>query len=166
LGLGLQTAPALRRGYWRHTLGYFLPRRPTWRRLDPSSSPSANDPRISISLPMDRPKISQQSGAFQQLRLYLRLPSCAFLGAETAFFSRASYFVYLVQFGKVKGESNNLQRTIPAVRIALGRARATRLDSCEWILSRRGPRGLGMTEMRGCSLQLEVAHCALLNIFI
>src|SRR3977135_227647 len=42
LGLGLQTAPALRRGYWRHTLGYFLPRRPTWRRLDPSSSPSAS----------------------------------------------------------------------------------------------------------------------------
>src|ERR1700716_275942 len=24
LGLGLQTAPALRRGYWRHTLGYFF----------------------------------------------------------------------------------------------------------------------------------------------
>src|SRR3981189_600138 len=48
-GLGLQTAPALRRGYWRHTLGYFLPRRPTWRRFDPSSSPSAKSPEVGCS---------------------------------------------------------------------------------------------------------------------
>jgi hypothetical protein len=30
------------------------------------------------------------------MRLYLRLPSCAILGTETAFFSKASYYVILV----------------------------------------------------------------------
>src|ERR1700716_3006268 len=59
LGLGLQTAPALRRGYWRHTLGYFLPRRPTWRRLDPRSSRSATHTGHRISPSMNRPKIFQ-----------------------------------------------------------------------------------------------------------
>jgi hypothetical protein len=41
-------------------------------------------------------RFSVHTGAFQELRLYLRLPSCAILGSETAFFSRASYCVFLV----------------------------------------------------------------------
>jgi hypothetical protein len=71
-------------------------RRGTWRRFDPSSSPSANDPRAQISTSINRPKISQQSGVFRELQLYWRLPSCGIFGSETAFFSRASDYVDLV----------------------------------------------------------------------
>ena len=83
------------------------------RRFDPSSSPSATYGDHAISPSMDRP-ISQQSGAFRELRLYWRLPSCCFFGPETAFFSRASYFDILVQFRKMNGRSDNLQRRFRA----------------------------------------------------
>jgi hypothetical protein len=66
---------------------------PTWRRFDPSSSPSASFPRAPVSTSTVRPKIPQQSGAFYRSRLYLRLPIGGTFGSETAFFSRASYFV-------------------------------------------------------------------------
>lgn len=54
--------------------------------------------------------------------------SFGILGSETAFFSKASYFVILVSLRKVKGQSDNLQRWLFKVRISLGRARATRLE--------------------------------------
>jgi hypothetical protein len=66
--------------------------------------------------------------SFRELQLYLRLRNYVILGPETAFFSKASYFVILVQFRKVKRQSNNLQRKILGVRISLGRASATRLE--------------------------------------
>jgi hypothetical protein len=75
---------------------YFLVRSAARRTFDPSSSPSANDTGSLISPPTNRPKISQQSEAFQELQLYLRMPICSIFDSETAFFSRASYFVFLV----------------------------------------------------------------------
>ena len=57
-------------------------------------------------------------------------------GSETAFFSRASYFVILVWFGEVKRRSVNAQPGSPPFRIPFERARATRLET-EWVISFR-----------------------------
>jgi len=70
------------------------------------SSPETGHP---ISPPMNSPEIPQQSWAFPELRPYLRLPCCRDFGLETAFFSKASYFAFLVWFGKFNGQSDNLQ---------------------------------------------------------
>jgi hypothetical protein len=46
---------------------------------------------------MDGLEIPQQRRAFLEYELYWRLATCSVFGVETAVFSRASYFVLLVQ---------------------------------------------------------------------
>src|SRR5258705_12115381 len=50
--------------------------RERYRTVSSNPTLSANDPRAQISTSINRPKISQQSGAFRELQLYWRLPGC------------------------------------------------------------------------------------------
>jgi len=81
----------------RWTVVYFQVRRFTWRRFDPSSSPSASYFAPKTARAMDGLEIPQQSRAFLEYELYRRLATSSVFGVETAVFSRASYFVLLVQ---------------------------------------------------------------------
>ncbi len=87
----------------------------TWRRFDPSSSPSATRPSVQASASTNRPKIPKQKWGFRGSRLYWRLPIFGTIGLEKAFFSKASYFVGLVRFRKVKRQRHNLE-----IKIGLG----------------------------------------------
>jgi hypothetical protein len=80
----------------------------TRRRFDPSCSPSATIARSMHCGPWDRPKIPQQSEPFRRIGLYWRFSSCGILGSETAFFSRASYFVILDGSEKSRGAALTL----------------------------------------------------------
>ena len=67
------------------------------RRFDPSSSPSASYFAPKTARAKDGLEIPQQRRAFLEYELYWRLATCSVFGVETAVFSRASYFVLLVQ---------------------------------------------------------------------
>jgi hypothetical protein len=71
---------------------------PTWRRFDPSSSPSAIDLGNPLSNSVDQPQNAQQIETFW---VNDRTRDCRRddnLRLETTFFSKASYFAVLVQF--------------------------------------------------------------------
>jgi hypothetical protein len=57
--------------------------------------------------------------------LYRRLAIFGTIGLEKAFFSKASYFVGLVRFRKVKRQRHNLKSKSASVRVSVGCARVT-----------------------------------------
>jgi len=81
----------------------------TWRRFDPSSSPSATRPSVQASASTNRPKNREQKWDFRGSWLYRRLAIFGTIGLEKAFFSKASYYVGLVRFRKVKRQRHNLK---------------------------------------------------------
>jgi hypothetical protein len=95
------------------------------RTVGSNPSCSANASEAPVSPWARRPQIPQYSWAISKTRLYLRVLSQAIFCLETAFFSRASYFVNLVQFRKVNCHRHNLKPNSPQVRIPLDGARVT-----------------------------------------
>jgi hypothetical protein len=93
---------------------------PTWRRFEPSPSPSATRPSVQASASTNRPKIPEQKWGFRGSWLYWRLPIFGTIGLEKAFFSKASYFVGLVRFRKVKRQRHNLKSKSASVRVSVG----------------------------------------------
>jgi hypothetical protein len=67
----------------------------------------------------------EQKRGFRGSWLYWRLPIFGAIGLEKAFFSKASYFVRLVRFRKVKRQRHNLKSKSASVRVSVGRARVT-----------------------------------------
>jgi hypothetical protein len=80
-----------------------------WRRFDTSSSPSATRPSVQASASTNRPKNREQKWDFRGSWLYRRLAIFGTIGLEKAFFSKASYYVGLVRFRKVKRQRHNLK---------------------------------------------------------
>src|SRR5712671_5532957 len=70
----------------------------TWRRFDPSSSPSAIDLGSLLSSAVDQPQNPQQTATFQVNDRTGDYRRDGNLRRETTFFSKASYFAVLVQF--------------------------------------------------------------------
>jgi hypothetical protein len=80
------------------SLGYAGLPWPTWRRFDPSSSPSATALGSQLSSAVDEPQNSQQTETFQVNDRTGDYRRDGNLRRETTFFSEASYFAVLVQF--------------------------------------------------------------------
>src|SRR5882724_10168933 len=80
------------------SLGYAGLPWPTWRRFDPSSSPSASDQGSLLSSSVDPPQNPQQTETFWVTDRTRDCRRDVNLRLETTFFSKASYFVILVQF--------------------------------------------------------------------
>jgi hypothetical protein len=57
---------------------------------------------------------------FSRVATVLEIAELQIFSSEKAFFSKASYYDILVQFRKVKGQSDNLQRESLRVRIPPG----------------------------------------------
>jgi type I restriction enzyme R subunit len=66
------------------------------------------------------PKIPEQKWGLRGSRLCRRLPVFGTIGLETAFFSKASYFVGLVRFRKVRRQRHNMKSKSASVRVSVG----------------------------------------------
>jgi hypothetical protein len=60
-------------GCLRRTLGYCPSRWSTWRRFEPSSSPSATRPSVQASASTNRPKIPEQKVGFSRIMAVLEI---------------------------------------------------------------------------------------------
>src|ERR1700731_53967 len=94
--------------------------RERYRTVSSNPTLSATRPSVQASASTNRPKIPEQKWGFRGSRLYRRLPIFGRIGLETAFFSKASYFVGLVRFRKVKRQRHNLKSKPASVRICVG----------------------------------------------
>ena len=92
----------------------------TWRRFDPSSSPSATRPSVQTSASKNRPKNPEQKWGFRGLWLYWRSAIFGTIGLEKALFSKASYCVGLVRLRKMKRQRYNWKSKSASVRVSIG----------------------------------------------